>query len=118
MDKWHIKYKKVQETLGIEDDNDEEIKIAKTIHFNRAFIKYLETNIPRRKQSAFVDKVMSEFCGISYEEAYPRACKKSYGEERKWDIEGVYRKKDINDPTRNSKKNRKSNAPLAWRSHG
>jgi len=84
-------------------------KVAKYIIINKVLLDKINSIVPENKRSALIDKILSEHFGISYEKAYPEAYAKSYGEERYWDIEGEYRKLDIEFPGRNmvSKKRRK-----------
>jgi hypothetical protein len=93
-------------------------KIGKTIYFNPILLKKLieECKGQGNKLSAIVDCLLSEYFGITYEEAYPDSARKSFGEERRWDYQGKYKRMDIEDPNRNSKINRKKKLGiLAWR---
>lgn len=75
-------------------------KKARSITINNALLKVINETTPRSKRSALIDKILSEFFGITYEAAYPEAYAKAYGEARGWDIEGVFRKLDIQTPGR------------------
>jgi len=95
-------------------------KIGRMTYYNKKAIELLEKDLENcggNKFSALVDYIVSKYYGISYEEAYPDIVRKSFGEERRWDFTGIYRKKDIEEPDRNSRANRKKKqTPLAWRS--
>jgi hypothetical protein len=95
-------------------------KIGRMTYYNKKAIELLENDLKDcggNKFSALVDYIVSQYYGISYEEAYPDIVRKSFGEERRWDFKGVYRQKDIEEPDRNSRqKRKKKNPPLAWRS--
>lgn len=82
-------------------------KEPRSLTLNEFLIETLKKEIPKNKRSAFIDKILSEHFGIKYEEAYPEAYANSYGEERYWDTEGVYRKMDILDPARFSTKSKR-----------
>lgn len=85
-------------------------KKAKSIIINNVLLEKINNSISgKNKRSALVDKILSEHFNITYELAYPEAYAKSYGEERLWDIEGKFRRMDIENPGRNlvSRKKRK-----------
>ena len=84
-------------------------KKAKCITINNTLLDKINETVPENKRSALIDKILSEHFNISYEDAYPEAYAKSYGEMRGWDVEGIFRKKDISFPGRHlvSKKRRK-----------
>jgi hypothetical protein len=75
-------------------------KKARSITINNALLKIINETAPRSKRSALIDKILSEFFGITYEAAYPESYARNYGEMRFWDIEGVFRKLDIRNPGR------------------
>jgi hypothetical protein len=75
-------------------------KKARSITINNALLEKINETAPRSKRSALIDKILSEFFGITYEMAYPESYARSYGEERFWDIEGIFRKLDIQFPGR------------------
>lgn len=84
--------------------NEPKRKEPKSLTLNLTLIQTIKTKIPPNKRSAFIDRTLSEHFGIKYEDAYPESYANSYGEERYWDVEGIYRKMDILDPARFSTK--------------
>lgn len=83
-------------------------KKPKSLSLNNTLLQKINKTVPRNKRSAFIDMVLSKHFGINYCDAYPEAYGKAYGEERGWDIEGQYRRADIETPGRfSSKKKRK-----------
>jgi len=88
-----------------------------TLVLNNKVLEKL-SHLSSYKRSAWIDMVLSEHFGISYEEAYPDAFLKSYGEKRRWDVDGLYRKLDIENPARfSSRQKRKKLVALvkSWR---
>jgi len=83
-------------------------KEAKTLTLNITLINKIAEIAPENKRSALIDKILSEHFGIKYEDAYPEAYAKSYGEERLWDYEGIYKRLDIQYPGRFSTKSKRN----------
>lgn len=82
-------------------------KSPRSLTLNIVLLNRISKTVPDNKRSALIDKILSEHFGIRYEEAYPEAYAKSYGEERNWDIKGYYKKLDILDPGRFSTKTKR-----------
>lgn len=76
-------------------------KEAKFIIINNVLLDRINNAVPENKRSALIDKILSEHFDITYEQAYPEAYARSYGEERNWDIEGKFKQLDISFPGRN-----------------
>ena len=82
-------------------------KGPRSITLNLALLQRISEIIPDNKRSALIDYVLSAHFGIKYEEAYPEAYAKSYGEKRNWDTAGYYKLMDIKYPGRHSTKTKR-----------
>jgi hypothetical protein len=95
-----ISPKKTEDLYRTGESKKPKRKKARSITINNALLKVINETTPRSKRSALIDKILSDFFGITYEMAYPEMYAKSYGEERFWDIEGKFRQMDIKSPGR------------------